>query len=103
MKKTFKSEKDVKAAVKELLAGTPRCWWYMPSAAVYGRQGCPDFIGCVDGQMFAIETKFAGGKPTVMQEREMALMTVAGAIVWVVNEKNIDEWRADFVSWVPVC
>ncbi|OYV83388.1 MAG: hypothetical protein B7X04_04465, partial [Parcubacteria group bacterium 21-54-25] len=45
--------------------------------------GVPDFIGCFNGQFFAIEAKAPNGELTPNQEREIALMWAAGAHVLV--------------------
>jgi hypothetical protein len=100
MKKVFKNEGDVKQVVKEVLKNIgPDCWWFMPPANGYGRSGVPDFVGCVSGAMFCVETKFGAGKPTANQMREMTLAGMAGAVVWVVNEQNIGRWTAEFEEW----
>lgn len=98
--KVFSNEGDVKDVVKKVLKELgPVCWWFMPPANGYGRAGIPDFVGAVDGRMFCVETKFGTGKPTANQLREMTLAGVAGARVWVVNEKNVAEWTAEFMGW----
>jgi len=98
--KVYKNEGDVKEVVKKVLKDHgAKCWWFMPPANGYGRAGIPDFVGALDGHMFCVETKFGPGKPTMNQLREMTLAGVAGAKVWLVNEKNITEWTAEFAGW----
>ena len=75
----------------------------MPPANGYGRSGIPDFIGCVNGYMFAIETKFGRGTTTDNQEREIAALTRAGAQVWIVRETSVDVWETEFKAWIALC
>lgn len=103
MKRTFKSEKDVKEVVKQLLKAVPDCWWFMPPANGLGRSGIPDFIGHVHGRFFGIETKFGKGKTTANQDREIMLIGQAGAPVWIVNETNLREFATQFAHWVESC
>lgn len=95
----MKNEGDVKKAVKVLLMSTPKCWWFMPAMNGFGRAGVPDFVGMVNGSMFAIETKFGKYKPTAHQERELAAIATANGQAWVVNEKNFDDWEQEFKEW----
>jgi hypothetical protein len=99
----MKNEGDVKKVVKEELKSTPDCWWFMPPANGYGRSGIPDFVGSYKGYAFAVETKFGKGKTTANQEREIALLRVSGAQVWVVNEHNLDQWHLEFNAWRALC
>ena len=99
----MKNEGDVKKIVKETLKNSPVCWWFMPPANGYGRSGIPDFIGCVNGYMFAIETKFGRGTTTANQEREIAALTKAGAQVWIVRETSVDVWETEFKAWIALC
>ena len=71
MKKVFRSEADVKTAVKQLLAEYPGVWYFMPASNGYGRSGVPDFVGCFQNMFFAVETKFGYGKPTPAQKMEL--------------------------------
>ena len=99
----MKNEGDVKKIVKQVLAATSQCWWFMPPANGYGRSGIPDFVGCVNGNMFAIETKYGKGAPTANQLREMEALMRAGAHVWIVRETNVDGWELEFKAWASLC
>jgi hypothetical protein len=99
----MKNEGDVKKIVKETLKSSPVCWWFMPPANGYGRSGIPDFIGCVNGYMFAIETKFGRGTTTANQDREIAALSQAGAQVWIVRETSVDVWETEFKAWIALC
>lgn len=98
----MKNEGDVKKIVKSVLSHTPGCWWFMPPANGYGRSGIPDFVGCVHGRMFAVETKFGRGTTTPHQQKEIEAAMQAGAEVWIVRETNVDEWTLIFKAWVAL-
>ncbi len=98
----MKNEGDVKKIVKKTLAGTDRCWWFMPPANGYGRAGIPDFVGWVDGCPFAVETEFGRGGTTANQNREINDATHAGGEVWIVRETNVDQWVIEFKAWVAL-
>ena len=99
----MKNEGDVKKLVKKVLDTTSDCWWFMPPANGYGRSGIPDFLGCVAGNLFAIETKFGKGTTTPNQTREINNLTSAGAKVWIVRETSVDTWELEFKAWVALC
>jgi hypothetical protein len=99
----MKKEKDVKDVVKAVLKSTPKCWWFMPPANGFGRSGIPDFAGCVNGYMFAVETKFGKGTTTANQDREIQTLIQSGARVWIVRETNVDDWHIEFKAWAALC
>jgi hypothetical protein len=103
MKKTFKTEKDVKEVIKQILKEVPNCWWFMPPANGLGRSGIPDFVGHVDGRFFAVEAKFGKGKTTANQEREITMIRNAHGVVWIVNENNLRQFAVEFGGWVTTC
>lgn len=80
-------EGRVKVKVKALLK-RHKIYYHMP---VMNGMGSPtlDFICCVNGRFFAIETKAPGKKPTPRQEVTMKQMADSGAFVFVVT--NDDE------------
>ena len=99
----MKIEADVKKIVKTVLMSEPKCWWFMPPANGYGRSGIPDFVGCVNGFLFAVETKFGKGTTTANQERELQQLTQSGAKVWIVRETSVDTWAIEFKAWAALC
>jgi hypothetical protein len=99
----MKKEEDVKKVVKAVLKSTPDCWWFMPPANGFGRSGIPDFVGCVNGYMFAVETKFGKGTTTANQDREIQTLIQSGARVWIVRETNVDDWHIEFKAWAALC
>ena len=101
----MRKEADVKNEVKKTLAtagGYTHIWWFMPSANGYGRPGIPDFVGCVHGHAFAIETNFGGNKPTPYQAREAGNIAKAGGQFYLVDETNIEAFDKDFLDWVAL-
>lgn len=85
-------EGRVKARTKKVLEEL-ECWFFMPPANGYGRAGIPDFIGCLNGVFFAIETKAGKNKPTALQIRELERIQAAGGYAIVVNEENVDDLK----------
>ena len=89
MKKIYSSEKDVKEKIKEILK-EKNIWYFMPSMNGYGRQGIPDFIGCVKGKFIAIEAKFNGNKTTLHQDRELFAIAAHEGKAFIIDEFSID-------------
>ena len=85
-------EGRVKARTRKVLEEL-ECWYFMPPANGYGRVGIPDFIGCLNGVFFAIETKAGKNKPTALQLREIDRIKAAGGYAIVVNEENVDDLK----------
>jgi hypothetical protein len=85
----MRCERDVKDAVKSILAGA-WCYYFMPVCTGYGRYGIPDFIICHRGQFIAIETKFSTRPLTKYQERELQNIQAAGGIALVINQTNLN-------------
>ena len=75
----------------------------MPPANGYGRAGIPDFVGCVNGYLFAVETKFGKGTTTANQAREIELIQQSGGRVWIVRETSVDTWAIEFRAWAALC
>lgn len=85
-------EGRVKAQVKGLMKamqqrGLP-VYFHMPVQNGMGEPSL-DFVGCINGSYFAIETKAPGGKATPRQELTIAEMQKAGAHVMVYDGKDI--------------
>lgn len=86
----MKKEADVKKRVKEILDGMG-AWWFMYVPTGYGVAGVPDFLCCIKGRFFAIETKFGNKQPTALQHAQMRRINAADGPVFVVNEKNVEQ------------
>jgi hypothetical protein len=88
--KVMKSEKDVKAEViKVLRAQGDKVWYFMPVPNGMGTQGIPDFIGCVCGHFFGVETKFDKNGLTPWQIKQMGSIRGAKGTHFIINETNI--------------
>jgi hypothetical protein len=77
-------EGKAKKKVKDLLALYPHVWYDMPVPSGYGKSTL-DFIGCISGLMFAVETKAENGKLTDRQTACMNAILAAGGAVFVVR------------------
>lgn len=100
----MQNEKAVKAQVKKILdACSSASWWFMPPANGFGRSGIPDFVGCVHGHLFAIETKSGSNTLSPHQMREIEKLVQAGAKVWVVREASLSSFEIEFAAWVALC
>jgi hypothetical protein len=82
-----KVKAQVKRALKTLQDKGYPVYYHMP---VQNGMGKPtlDFVGCIKGQFFAIETKAPGKKPTERQEATIMEMHKAGAHVIVYDGTN---------------
>jgi len=94
----MKNEGDVKKIVKIFLTNSG-AWWYMPVPTGYGVQGVPDFIGVYRGRAFFIETKFGKGKLTEWQKKQIKVLILKGAQVWVVHDTTVYGFMTQFVEW----
>jgi Holliday junction resolvase len=65
-------------------------YYFYPVTGGYGRSGVPDIVGCYRGRFFAIECKAGRGKPTEMQQYNLAMIKESGGMAIVVNEDNMD-------------
>ena len=82
-----KVKEQVKRALKTLQAKGYPLYYHMP---VQNGMGKPtlDFVGCIAGKFFAIETKASGKKPTERQQGTIEEMQKAGANVFVYDGSN---------------
>lgn len=87
-------EGRVKEKVKVVLKKY-KAYWHCP---VQNGMGAPslDFIGCIGGQYFAVETKAANKQPTPRQAITIQQIESAGGKTFVVNEttglEQLSEW-----------
>lgn len=78
-------------------------YFFYPVTGGYGRSGVPDIVGCYMGKFFAIECKAGRGKPTEMQQYNIAQIKESGGMVIVVNEDNMDMisvWLTGGAPWI---
>ena len=80
-------EGKIKQQVKKWL-GEIGAWYYMPVQNGMGRVGIPDFICCLRGKFFAIETKAPGkrGALTPNQKKNLDEIITAGGVALVVDD-----------------
>lgn len=83
-------EKKVKTKVVGILKELGVYYFYA-STGGYGASGVPDIIGCYKGRFFGIECKAGKGKPTALQEKNIAQIIAQGGLAIVVNEDNIED------------
>jgi hypothetical protein len=60
------------------------------AGSMYGKNGWPDYSGCMLGLFWAIEAKAGKKAPTDIQEVRIGDIRKAKGIVLIVNEKNVD-------------
>lgn len=90
----------MKRAVKEVLAEFEGSIYYaMLVPAGYGDTTL-DFIGCIGGRFFAIETKKPGAAPSKRQEQIMALMALGGGKVFVIDGTGKFDTTHDLRCWL---
>jgi hypothetical protein len=86
-------EGKVKTKVSRLLSATPGVYYHMPVPGGYGGTTL-DYIGCLLGSFFAIETKKPGAKPTDRQQQIIASIDRAGGKTFVIDgdTTELEEW-----------
>lgn len=85
-------EGKIKAKVKKVLARYP-IYGHWPVPCGYG-DSTLDFIGCMNGAFFAIETKVPGSKPTARQNSVIERMRAAGGVVFFIDgdTTELEQW-----------
>lgn len=81
-------EGRVKKAVRQVLDGLG-AYYVMPVTGGFGRQGAPDFLVCLEGKFFGIETKAGKGKLTLLQEMNLKKIIDCGGVALVVREGDV--------------
>lgn len=86
-------EGKVKKKVSDYLKSVAGLYYFMPVPSGYG-ESTLDYIGCLHGYYFAIETKAPGGKPTNRQNQIIGLIERAGGKVFVIDGdiSELTEW-----------
>ena len=92
-------EAKVKKRVKEILADL-NAYYVMPVTGGYGNSGTPDFIICIAGLFYGIETKANGGKATALQLKHLDDIRKAGGVALIVDETNVENLRKELMSYV---
>ena len=81
-------EGKVKKSVRQVLDGLG-AYYVMPVTGGFGRQGAPDFLVCLEGKFFGIETKAGKGKLTALQEMNLKKIIDCGGVALVVREDDV--------------
>ena len=81
-------EGKVKKSVRQVLDGLG-AYYVMPETGGFGRQGAPDFLVCLEGKFFGIETKAGKGKLTALQEMNLKKIIDCGGVALVVREDDV--------------
>ena len=94
-------EGKVKLAVKKILQQHD-IWYFMPVSNGYGKHGIPDFVCCVRGFFFTVETKSPGKKPTPLQEEQMRQIQLAGGRPFVIDGDTVtlETWLKEITDGV---
>lgn len=81
-------EGKVKKSVRQVLDGLG-AYYVMPVTGGFGKQGAPDFLVCLEGKFFGIETKAGKGKLTLLQEMNLKKIIDCGGVALVVREEDV--------------
>lgn len=95
--KSYRTEADVKAAVKVILKELGFFYW-MPGANGFGTQGVSDFLALKDGVFFAIETKVGNNKPTALQMAYLEKVNAHGGRAFWINEHQLYDLKDTLVG-----
>ena len=93
------NEAGVKSRVKKILKRLG-VFYYMPAANGFGVTGVPDFVAIIGGRFVGIETKFGSNTMTPNQERFKMLSIEAGALHYLVSEKNLQKFEVGIEKYV---
>lgn len=88
-------EGKVKTKVSTLLKTINGLYYFMPVPSGYG-ESTLDYIGCYRGNLFAVETKAPGKKPTNRQQQIIDSIRRAGGTVFVIDGDitELEQWIA---------
>ncbi len=91
-------EKAVKDDVKSFLDQLDCCFYFMPSAGVFGIVGISDIIGLCNGRFFALEVKRDGkAEATIPQKIFLAAVRRARGFAAIVDSENFEHVKVAFV------
>jgi len=93
-------EKKVKDAVKKIL-NSHEAYYFSPVTGGFGTSGVPDIVACIKGKFIGIETKAGKGKPTALQEKNLAEIMNRGGIAVLVDEGGIESFKALLDAELP--
>ena len=87
-----KPEVKVKKQIQALLE-KHGAYYFTPVTGGFGASGVPDFVACIKGRFIGIEAKAGKGKPTALQDKNLAQIMDAGGVAVVVNEHGLENLR----------
>lgn len=71
------------------------CWKFTSPSMT----GVPDRVVVLNGEVWFVELKAPGKKPTALQERRMAQLREAGAnVTWIDSKAEVDFFLADVLN-----
>lgn len=73
-------------------------WYFKYWAGPYSKAGIPDIICCIDGRFIAVEVKSEDGKPSLLQERNVELITECGGIAYILYPKDFEQFKKDIAA-----
>lgn len=89
-------EGEIKEKVKKLLV-EHGAYFFMPVQTGYGKRTL-DFLCCMRGQFFAVETKRAKEKLTALQNAIAREMMDAGGLVFAVHDEETLAYLSKFLN-----
>ncbi len=95
-------ESKVKQMVKEVLKEY-NVYYVMPLGQQYGKSGVPDFICCMNGYFFSIETKAGKNRTTIRQEQNMNQIMKSGGSVIVIDESGVGMFKHHLAEFFHTC
>jgi len=85
-----KPEVKVKKQITALLK-KHGAYYFTPVTGGFGSSGVPDLVACIKGRFVGIEAKAGKGKPTALQDKNLAQIMDAGGVSIIVNENGIEQ------------
>jgi Holliday junction resolvase len=98
-RRVVKTEAQIKREIRAYLQEIG-AWAFPVQSLGYGVRGIPDIVGCIHGQLFALEVKTETGQPTKFQLAQIEDCRRAGGYAAVVRSVE-DVRRLLFPSGAP--
>jgi hypothetical protein len=96
-----KPEVKVKKQIVELLK-KHKAYYFTPVTGGFGSSGVPDLVACIKGRFVGIEAKAGKGKPTALQDKNLAQIMDAGGISILVNENGLEQLQLLLEVGLPI-
>lgn len=92
-----KEETVFKNRIRPKLNALPNSWWVKIQQVVI--RGTPDFLGCVNGTMVALELKKDDvSKISTLQSHNLSKIKKSGGISFIVTPSNWDKVYSELLS-----